>query len=134
MKKSDFWFDLPEELIAQTPIEPRDSSRVMLLDKETGATGECVFHDIIDRLNPGDLLVLNNSRVLPARLYGYREGTGGHMEFLLLKQVQKDVWEVMVRPGKKAREGLVFEFGDGRLKPEDLSYTKGGKLFVRIHK
>lgn len=73
-----------------------------------------MFHDIIDRLNPGDLLVLNNSRVLPARLYGYREGTGGHMEFLLLKQVQKDVWEVMVRPGKKAREGLVFEFGDGR--------------------
>ena len=108
MKKSDFWFDLPEELIAQTPIEPRDASRVMLLDKVTGATGECVFHDIIDRLNPGDLLVLNNSRVLPARLYGYREGTGGHMEFLLLKQVQKDVWEVMVRPGKKAREGLVL--------------------------
>ena len=133
MKKSDFWFDLPEELIAQTPIEPRDASRVMLLDKETGATGECVFHDIIDRLNPGDLLVLNNSRVLPARLYGYREGTGGHMEFLLLKQVQKDVWEVMVRPGKKAREGLVFEFGDGRLKAEVLSTTEGGNRLVRFH-
>ncbi len=133
MKKSDFWFDLPEELIAQTPIEPRDSSRVMLLDKETGATGECVFHDIIDRLNPGDLLVLNNSRVLPARLYGYREGTGGHMEFLLLKQVQKDVWEVMVRPGKKAREGLVFEFGDGHLKAEVLSSTEGGNRLVRFH-
>ena len=106
MKKSDFWFDLPEELIAQTPIEPRDASRVMLLDKETGATGECVFHDIIDRLNPGDLLVLNNSRVLPARLYGYREGTGGHMEFLLLKQVQKDVlgshWSVPARRHGKA--------------------------------
>ncbi len=132
MKKSDFWFDLPEELIAQTPIEPRDASRVMLLDKTTGNAGECVFRDIVDRLNPGDLLVLNNSRVLPARIFGHREGTGGHMEFLLLKQVEQDVWEVMVKPGKKAREGLTFSFGDGRLRAEILSSTEGGNRLVRF--
>ena len=132
MKKSDFWFDLPEDLIAQTPIEPRDASRVMLMDRETGVTGECVFHDIIDYLNPGDLLVVNNSRVLPARLLGYREGTGGHMEFLLLKQVGRDTWEVMVHPGKKAREGIVFSFGDGRLRAEVLSTTDGGNRSVRF--
>ena len=86
MKKSDFWFDLPEDLIAQTPIEPRDASRVMLMDRETGVTGECVFHDIIDYLNPGDLLVVNNSRVLPARLLGYREG----IEYTGLERLEFD--------------------------------------------
>lgn len=132
MKKSDFWFDLPEELIAQTPIEPRDSSRMLLLDRSTGATGEGVFRDIEQLLVPGDLLVVNNSRVLPARLFGFREDTGGHMEFLLLKQVAKDVWEVMVKPGKKAREGLIFCFGDGRLKAEILQSVEGGNRLVRF--
>ena len=132
LKKSDFWFDLPEDRIAQVPLEPRDSSRVMLLDKSTGATGECVFRDIVDQLNPGDLLVLNNSRVLPARLFGHREDTGGHMEFLLLHRVEQDIWEVMVKPGRKAKEGLVFSFGDGRLKAQILSSTEGGNRLVRF--
>ena len=112
MKKSDFYYDLPEELIAQTPIEPRDSSRLMLIDRQNKKCGEDVFKNIIDYLNSGDLLVLNDTRVLPARIYGTRAETGAVVEFVLLKQLDKNKWECIAGPGKKAKEGCVFKFSD----------------------
>jgi len=110
MKKSDFYYELPEELIAQTPLEKRDSSRLLKLDKENGELSHTYFHNIIDLLNPGDLLVMNNSRVIPARIFGIRTDTGAKVEFLLLKQVENNKWETLVKPGKKAKPGTSFDF------------------------
>ncbi len=133
MKKSDFFFDLPEDQIAQTPIEPRDLSRMLKLDRQTGETEHYHFYNVIDFLNPGDTLVVNTSRVIPARLFGTKEKTGGAMQFLLLEQKEKDVWEVMVKPGKKAKEGARFVFGDGLLTAEVLKTVEGGNRLVRMH-
>lgn len=116
MKVSDFYFELPEELIAQYPLEKRDSSRLMVLDKETGEIEHRKFHDILEYLNEGDTLVLNNTRVLPARLIGEKEETGGKIEFLLLKRIEGDKWECLAKPGRKAKVGTVFTFGEGKLK------------------
>ena len=112
MKKSDFYYDLPEELIAQIPIEPRDSSRLMLINKTDKSCGEDVFRNIIDYLNPGDLLILNDTRVLPARIYGTRIDTGAVVEFVLLKQLDSNKWECIAGPGKKAKEGHSFIFSN----------------------
>lgn len=117
MKKSDFYYDLPEELIAQTPIYPRDSSRLMVLSKSTGEISHSVFHNIADFLNPGDTLVLNNTRVLPARIFGTKKTTGAVVEFVLLKQKGTLLWECIAGPGKKAKTGDEFKFS------EDLSCT-----------
>lgn len=111
MKKSDFYYDLPEELIAQTPLEQRDSSRLLHLDRTTGEVSHGHFTDILDLLREGDLLVMNNSRVIPARIYGNRTDTGSAVEFLLLKQIGNDCWETLTKPGKKARVGKTFDFG-----------------------
>ncbi|CUN52786.1 tRNA preQ1(34) S-adenosylmethionine ribosyltransferase-isomerase QueA [Clostridium perfringens] len=116
MKVSDFYFELPEELIAQYPLEKRDSSRLMVLDKKTGEIEHRKFHDILEYLNEGDTLVLNNTRVLPARLIGEKEETGGKIEFLLLKRIEGDKWECLAKPGRKAKVGTVFNFGEGKLK------------------
>ena len=132
MKKSMFWYDLPEELIAQNPIEPRDASRMLCLNRTTGAIQHKHFYDLLDILQPGDLLVMNNSKVLPARLYGKKEGTGGAIEFLLLEQKRPNVWEIICRPGKKAKPGVVFEFGDGRLKATVLECLDNGNRVVEF--
>ena len=113
MKTSDFYYDLPEELIAQTPVEPRDSSRMMVYNRKTKEVLHKHFYDVIDFLNEGDALIVNDSRVLPARIYGTKIPTGANVEFLLLKQVKDKVWETLVKPGKKARTGDSFTFGDG---------------------
>ena len=113
MKTSDFYYDLPEEQIAQTPLEPRDSSRLMVLGRESGSIEHRHFYDIIDYLEEGDCLIANDSRVLPARIYGTKVGTGANVEFLLLKQVENNTWETLCKPGKKARAGARFIFGDG---------------------
>ncbi len=112
MKKSEFFYDLPEELIAQTPLEKRDNSRMLLLNKETGEVTHEHFFDLNKHLKPGDLLVMNNSRVIPARIFGTRVDTGSSVEFLLLKQVENNVWETLVKPGKKAKIGKEFSFSD----------------------
>ena len=116
MQVSDFDFYLPEELIAQHPLKERDSSRFMVLDRNTGEIEHKVFHDVLDYLVPGDTLVLNNTRVMPARLIGEKEGTGGKIEFLLLKRIEGDKWECLAKPGKKAKVGATFTFGEGKLK------------------
>ena len=118
MKTSDFYYDLPKELIAQTPVEPRDSSRLLVLDRSTGEVTHRHFYDIIDYLNEGDLIVANDSRVLPARIYGVKDETGARVEFLLLKQISGNRWETLCKPGKKAREGARFSFGEGILRAE----------------
>ena len=115
MKTSDFYYELPKELIAQTPVEPRDSSRLLLLDRNSGEVQHKHFYDIIDYLHEGDLIVANDSRVLPARIYGIKDETGARVEFLLLKQISGNRWETLCKPGKKAREGAKFSFGDGIL-------------------
>lgn len=115
MKTSDFFYDLPEELIAQTPVEPRDSSRLMLLNKDNGNVEHKIFRDLIDYLNPGDCLILNNTRVIPARIFGVKKETGAIVEFLLLKQHENLVWECLCGPGKRAKIGTEFTFGDGQL-------------------
>lgn len=131
MNKSDFFYHLPEELIAQTPLEPRDSSRLMVVDKQTGEIGHKVFTDIVSYFNKGDVLVLNNSKVLPARIYGKKE-SGASVEFLLLKQVEKDIWEVLTKPGKKAKPGVKFNFGEGLLQGEVLQIIEDGKRLVKF--
>ncbi len=118
MDVKDFYYDLPQELIAQDPLEDRSSSRLMVLNKTTGAIQHKIFSDIIDYLNPGDCLVLNNTKVIPARLFGVKEETGAHVEVLLLKRKENDCWECLVRPGKKLRPGAKVIFGDGLLKGE----------------
>lgn len=129
MKTSDFYYELPKELIAQTPIEPRDSSRLMVLNKETGEIEHRHFYDILDYLNEGDLLVCNDSRVLPARIFGVKE-TGARVEFLLLKQITGNRWETLCKPGKKAREGAEFIFGDGIMKAKIAGVTEDGNRIV----
>ncbi|MBQ6266820.1 MAG: tRNA preQ1(34) S-adenosylmethionine ribosyltransferase-isomerase QueA [Clostridia bacterium] len=132
MKTSDFFYDLPPELIAQTPIEPRDSSRLLVLGRESGAIEHRVFRDIPSYFRPGDCLILNDTRVLPARLYGTRVDTGAVVEFLLLNQKKGDVWEVITGPGKKARVGHRFTFGDGALTAEILEVLPDGNRIARF--
>lgn len=126
---NDFDFELPEELIAQTPLKNRSSSKMMVLTKETEAIEDRQFESIIDELNPGDALVMNNTRVLPARLYGEKEDTKAHMEVLLLKNLEGDKWETLMKPAKKAKPGTVVTFGDGRLKATVIeSLEHGGRI------
>ena len=132
MKKSDFYFDLPEELIAQTPIKERDHSRLLHLDRSTGATEDLHFYDIKKFLKPGDCLVLNNSRVLPARLLGSRL-TGGAVELLLLRDLGDDRWECMSRPGRKTKPGTELTFGNGELKATVEEVAEGGNRIVKFH-
>lgn len=132
MKTKDFYYDLPKELIAQTPIEPRDASRLLTLDKETGEISHKHFYDILDLLMPGDCLILNDSRVLPARIYGIKEGTGAKVEFLLLTCHGENVWEVLTGPGRRAKPGSKFIFGDGLLTADVLEIMEGGNRLVRF--
>ncbi|CEO36801.1 S-adenosylmethionine--tRNA ribosyltransferase-isomerase [[Clostridium] sordellii] len=133
MKTSDFYFDLPEELIAQTPLEDRSNSRLMVLDKETGDIEHKIFKNIIDYLNPGDCLVLNNTRVIPARLIGEKVDTGGKIEFLLLKRTDKDIWQALVKPGKRAKVGTKFSFGNGKLIGEVVGLAEEGSRLVKFY-
>ena len=130
--KSDFYFDLPEELIAQDPLEDRSSSRLLVLNKNTGETEHRIFADIKDYLKPGDCLVLNNTKVIPARLMGAKEGTGAGIEVLLLKRKTADDWECLVKPGKKARPGTIIDFGDGMLKGEIVDVVEEGNRIIRF--
>ena len=132
MNTADFDFDLPEELIAQTPLEKRDASRLLVVDKETGAFSDHHFDQIIDQLQPGDALVMNNTRVLPARLYGIKPETGGHVELLLLKNVQGDDWEVLAKPAKRLRVGAQISFGDERLTATVVDELEHGGRIVRF--
>ena len=133
MKTSDFFYDLPEELIAQDPLEDRTASRLLVLNRETGAIEHKIFSDVIDYLNEGDCLVINNTRVIPARLIGEKEDTGGKVEVLLLKRRANDVWETLVKPGKKLRPGARVTFGDGRLKADILEIAEEGNRLVRFY-
>ena len=132
MNKSDFFYDLPEELIAQTPLEPRDSSRMMVLSKENDNILHKHFYDVCDYLNEGDTLILNNTRVLPARIYGVKEETGAVVEFLLLNQLENDVWESLAGPGKRAKVGTVFSFGGGILKCEVTEVLENGNRIIKF--
>lgn len=133
MKTSDFYYDLPQELIAQTPLDRRDGSRLMVLDKDTGAVKHMHFYDLPGLLRPGDCLVLNDSRVLPARLLGHREPGGGAAEVLLLNDKGDKTWECLVRPGKKMKPGTKLSFGDGLLTAEVTETLEGGNRLVRFH-
>lgn len=133
MKVKDFDFYLPEELIGQHPMEKRDEARLLVLDKNTGNIEHKIFKDILDYLNPGDCLVLNDTRVIPARLIGAKEETGGKMEFLLLKRKEKDMWETLVKPGKRAKMGSKFVFGNGELKAEVIGMGEGGSRIVKFY-
>ena len=132
MKKADFYYDLPKELIAQTPIEPRDASRMMVLSRSEGTIEHRHFYDIAEYLEPGDCLVLNNTKVLPARLYGVKEETGAHVEFLMLSQKENDVWEVITGPGRRAKQGARFSFGDGILKAEITDVLENGNRLAKF--
>ena len=132
MKVSDFNYNLPKELIAQVPIKNRDQSRLMVLDRANKTIEHKIFKDIIDYLQPGDCLVRNNTKVIPARLYGVKEETGANVEFLLLKRVDGDIWEVMVKPGKKLMPGVRVEFGNGLLKAEILEKLEDGNRKVKF--
>ncbi len=133
MRTKDFYYDLPEGLIAQVPIENRDNSRLLVLNKDTGEVEHKLFKDIIGYLNEGDTLVLNDTRVLPARLFGNRPGKEESIEFLLLKRTEDDIWEALVRPGKKARVGHKVEFGNGILKGEVVDIGEEGTRYVKFH-
>ena len=130
MKTSDFYYDLPKDLIAQTPVEPRDSSRLLVLGRESGSIQHKHFYDIIDFLVPGDLLVVNDSRVLPARIYGIKNETGAKVEFLLLKQISGNRWETLCRPGKRAKQGSKFTFGNGLLSATVAKVKSDGNRVV----
>ena len=132
MNVSDFDYELPEELIAQDPIEDRSSSRLLMLDKKTGAIEHHIFRDIIDALNPGDCLVINNTRVIPARLLGVKEDTGAAIEVLLLKRRDNDIWETWVKPGKKMKLGAVVSFGDGILKGTVVDVVEEGNRLIQF--
>lgn len=132
MNLHDFDFYLPEELIAQDPLEDRSSSRLLVLDKETGNIEHKIFKDIIDYLQPNDCLVINNTKVIPARLIGEREGTGAHIEVLLLKRRENDIWEVLVKPGKKAKPGTVINFGGDKLKATVLEVVDDGNRLIQF--
>ena len=133
MDVKDFYYELPEELIAQDPLEDRSSSRLMLLDKKTGEIEHKVFRDIVDYLNPGDCLVINNTKVIPARLYGVKEGTEAKIEILLLKRKENDVWETLVKPGKKCKVGTWISFGDGILRGEVIDIVEEGNRLIQFH-
>lgn len=133
MKVKDFYFDLPEELIAQHPLEKRDESKLMVLDKNTGVIEHKAFKNIIEYLIEGDCLVLNDTRVMPARLYGSKEDSGGKMEFLLLRRLEKDIWETLVKPGKRAKVGSKFVFGNGGLKAEIVEVLENGNRKVKFY-
>ena len=132
MTTKDFYYELPQELIAQTPLEDRTASRLMVVNRTSGEIEHKHFYDIVDRLREGDCLVMNNTRVIPARLYGTKEGSGGKIEFLLLKRLELDKWEVILRPGKKAKPGSRFEFGGGLLRAEGLEIIEDGNRIVRF--
>ena len=132
MKTSDFNFDLPQELIAQDPLEDRSSSRLMVLNKESGEITHRIFHDITEYLQPGDCLVINDTKVIPARLIGTKEDTGAHIEILLLKRKENDVWETLVKPGKKCRPGARVVFGNGELKAEIVDVLEDGNRLVHF--
>ena len=132
MKTSDFYFDLPQELIAQDPLEDRSSSRLLVLDRESGKTQHRVFRDIIEYLNPGDCLVVNNTKVIPARLYGSKIGTDAKIEVLLLKRRENNVWETLVKPGKKCRVGARISFGEGLLIGEVIDVVDEGNRLIRF--
>ncbi len=132
MQTSDFYYELPEELIAQTPMEPRDHSRLMRVNRENGAVTHHHFYDIVDMLEEGDLLVVNDSKVLPARLYGNKTDTGANVEFLLLEQKENDCWEVLVKPGRKLREGAKVSFGGGLLTAEIIEVKPDGNRIARF--
>ena len=132
MKTSDFYYDLPEELIAQDPLEDRSSSRLLALDKKTGETEHCVFREVVDYLEPGDCLVINDTKVLPARLIGAKEETGARIEVLLLKRGSDDVWETLVKPGRKAKSGTRISFGDGLLTGEVVDIVDEGNRLIRF--
>lgn len=132
MKKSDFYYDLPQELIAQTPLERRDSSRLMKIERTSGNIEHRHFFDICDYLKKGDLLVLNDSKVFPARVYGIKQTTGAVIETLLLKRLEKDVWEILVKPGRKAGIGTKISFGDGLLECEIIDIVEDGNRLARF--
>lgn len=133
MNVKDFYFDLPQELIAQDPLEDRSGSRLLVLDKKTGEMEHRIFKDILSYLREGDCLVLNNTKVIPARLYGVKEGTEAHIEILLLKRRENDVWETLVKPGKKAKPGTRIIFGDGLLIGEVLEVVEEGNRLIQFH-
>lgn len=132
MKKEDFYFDLPEELIAQDPLEDRSGSRLLVLDKETGETEHYIFREIVNYLNPGDCLVINDTKVIPARLIGEKEGTGAKVEVLLLKRKENDIWETLVKPGRKMKPGARLVFGNGLLKAEVIGVVEEGNRLIRF--
>ena len=132
MKTSDFFYNLPENLIAQTPLEPRDSSRMMVLHRDSDRIEHKHFYDVIDYLEPGDCLIVNDSRVIPARIYGVKEDTGAKIEFLLLRQLDGSRWETLVKPGRKAKVGARFVFGEGLLHAEVLDVTDDGNRIVDL--
>ena len=132
LKTSDFYFDLPQELIAQDPLEDRSSSRLLVLDRESGKTQHRIFRDIIEYLNPGDCLVVNNTKVIPARLYGSKIGTDAKIEVLLLKRRENNVWETLVKPGKKCRVGARISFGEGLLIGEVIDVVDEGNRLIRF--
>lgn len=132
MKTSDFYYDLPQELIAQEPLPQRDMSRLMVLDKVNGSIEHKNFYNIEEMINSGDTLILNDTRVLPARLYGEKEGTGGAIEFLLLNKHSLDTWEVILKPGRRAKPGARFTFGGGKLKAEILEVVNEGNRLVKF--
>lgn len=132
LKKSDFYFDLPQELIAQDPLEDRSASRLLVLDRKTGAVEHHTFREITNYVRSGDCLVLNNTKVIPARLMGVKEDTGAAIEVLLLKRRDNDVWETLVKPGKKARPGAKIVFGDGCLRAEVLDVVEEGNRLIRF--
>ena len=133
MDVKDFDYDLPEELIAQDPLEDRSSSRLMVLDKKTGEVHHKHFTDILEYLHPGDCLVINNSKVIPARLFGTKEGTQAKIEVLLLKRKENDIWETLVKPGKKAKPGTRIIFGDGLLTGEVIDVVEEGNRLIQFH-
>lgn len=133
MDVKDFYYDLPEELIAQDPLEDRSSSRLMVLDKKTGEIEHKIFKDIVDYLKPGDCLVINNTKVIPARLYGVKEGTQAKIEILLLKRRENDIWETLVKPGKKCKPGTKIIFGEGLLTGEIIDVVEEGNRLIQFH-
>lgn len=132
MKRQDFYYELPEELIAQDPLEDRSSSRLLVLDKESGAVSHHVFKDVIDYLNEGDCLVINDTKVLPARLIGAKVGTDAKIEVLLLKRKENNIWETLVKPGKKAKIGTKISFGDGLLMGEVVDIVEEGNRLIQF--
>ncbi len=132
LKTSDFYYELPEELIAQDPLENRSDSRLMVLDRKTGEVRHRIFRDVIDYLNPGDCLVINDTKVIPARLIGSRPETGGKIEVLLLKRMENDVWETLVKPGRKMKIGDKVVFGDGLLTGEVIDVVEDGNRLVKF--